>query len=364
VLVSTPLQMNVVDWDDYVGQFVAVDSVDVRPRVSGYLQSIGFKDGDVVKKGQVLFVIDPRPYQAALDQAKGQEAHAVAAAQNAHSEAMRGQTLLAAKAISAQAYDTLVAADRQGAADLLAAQAAVRTAALNLDFTRVVAPLAGRVSDRRVAPGNLVTADSTVLTNIVNLNPIRFAFTGSEALYLKYQRQNPTAAHTNATPVQIRLQDEPTYRWTGKIDFIDNALDTGSGTIRGRAVVDNPGYFLTPGMFGHMRMMGSGVYKGLLVPDQAVATDQSRQIVYVVGADDTLAQRVIQPGPLFNGLRVIKAGVGPTDRVVIGGVQRAKAGVKVTPQPGKIVATATDASSDLDYSPPPASTATPVDVMR
>jgi RND family efflux transporter MFP subunit len=364
VLVSTPLQMNVVDWDDYVGQFVAVDSVDVRPRVSGYLQSIGFKDGEIVKKGQVLFVIDPRPYQAALDQAKGQEAHAVAAAQNAHSEAMRGQTLLAAKAISAQAYDALVAADRQGAADLLAAQAAVRTAALNLDFTRVVAPLAGRVSDRRVAPGNLVTADTTVLTNIVNLNPIRFSFTGSEALYLKYQRQNPTAAHANATPVQIRLQDEPSYRWNGKIDFIDNALDTGSGTIRGRAVIDNPNYFLTPGMFGHMRMMGSGVYKGLLVPDQAVSTDQSRQVVYVVGSDDTIAQRVIQPGPLFNGLRVIKAGVAATDRVVIGGVQRAKPGAKVTPQPGKIVATATDASSDLDYSPPPASTATPVDVMR
>jgi RND family efflux transporter MFP subunit len=364
VLVSTPLQMNVVDWDDYVGQFVAVDSVDVRPRVSGYLQSIGFRDGEIVRKGQVLFVIDPRPYQAALDQAKGQEAHAVAAAQNAHSEALRGQTLLAVKAISAQAYDALVAADRQAAADVLAAQAAVRTAALNLDFTRVVAPLPGRVSDRRVAPGNLVTADTTVLTNIVNLNPIRFAFTGSEALYLKYQRQNPTGGHTAATPVQIRLQDEPAYRWSGKIDFIDNALDTGSGTIRGRAVVDNPNYFLTPGMFGHMRMMGSGVYKGLLVPDQAIGTDQSRQIVYVVGADDKLAQRVIEPGPLLNGLRVIKAGVGPTDRVVIGGVQRARPGAKVTPQPGKIVATAGDATSDVDYSPPPASTATPVDVMR
>jgi RND family efflux transporter MFP subunit len=368
VLVSTPLQMNVVDWDDYVGQFVAVDSVDVRPRVSGYLQSIGFKDGDVVRKGQVLFVIDPRPYQAALDQANGQEAHALAAAQNAHSEAVRGQNLLAAKAISAQSYDSLVAADHQAAADLQAAQAAVRTAALNLEFTHVVAPLAGRVSDRRVAPGNLVTADSTVLTNIVNLNPIRFAFTGSEALYLKYERQNAAGTRTSsrvaATPVQIRLQDEPTYRWNGKIDFIDNALDTGSGTIRGRAVVDNPNYFLSPGMFGHMRLMGSGAYRGLLVPDQAITTDQSRQIVYVLGADNTLAQRVIQPGPLYNGLRVIRSGVAPNERVVISGVQRARPGVKVAPQQGKIVASATDATSDLDYSPPPASTATPADMAR
>ena len=190
VIVSTPLQMNIVDWDDYVGQFVAVDSVDVRPRVSGYLQSVGFKDGDIVRKGQLLFVLDPRPYQASLDQAKGQEAHAVAAAANARTEAARGQTLLAAKAISAQALDALVASDRQAAADLLAAEANVRTAALNLEFTRVIAPLGGRVSDRRIAPGNLVTADTTILTNIVNLNPIRFAFTGSEAVYLKYQREN------------------------------------------------------------------------------------------------------------------------------------------------------------------------------
>jgi len=369
VVVSTPLQMNVVDWDDYVGQFVAVDSVDVRPRVSGYLQSIGFKDGDIVKKGQVLFIIDPRPYQAALDQAKGQEAHAAAAAQNAKTEAARGQTLLAAKAISAQAYDALVATDRQASADLVAAQAAVRTAALNLEFTRVVAPLDGRVSDRRVAPGNLVTADTTVLTNIVNLNPIRFAFTGSESLYLKYQRENAAgtrvSSRVNPTPVQIRLQDEPTYRWNGKIDFVDNALDTSSGAIRGRAVVDNPNYFLTPGMFGHMRLMGSGVYRGLLVPDQAVATDQSRQVVYVVGPDNKVAQRVVQPGPLYNGLRVIRSGVSASDRVVIGGIQRARPGQAVTPRQGRIVTAAPDAGgADSDYVPPPASTATPAEAMR
>jgi RND family efflux transporter MFP subunit len=367
VVVSTPLQMTVIDWDDYVGQFVAVDSVDVRPRVSGYLQTIGFKDGDLVSKGQVLFVIDPRPYQAILDQAKGQEAHAVAAAQNAKTESARGQTLLAAKAISAQAYDALVATDHQAAADLLAAQANVRTAALNLNFTRVIAPLAGRVSDRRVAVGNLVTADTTVLTNIVNLNPIRFAFTGSEALYLKYQRENAAGTRASSrgdqTPVQIRLQDEPTYRWNGRMDFVDNSLDTGSGTIRGRAVVDNPSYFLTPGMFGHMRLMGSGPYKGLLIPDQAISTDQSRQVVYVVDGDDKVIQRVIEPGPLFNGLRVVRSGIGANDRVVIDGIQRAKPGVKVTAKSGKIVASTPDnAANEAEYTP--AASATDADQTR
>ncbi len=171
VTVATPLAMNVIDWDDYVGQFVAVDSVDVRPRVSGYLVSVGFRDGDYVAKGQTLFVIDPRPYQAALDQAKGAEAHAAAALTNAQTQAARGQALLAAKAISQQAYDTLAAAKLQAAADLVSAQAAVKTAALNLSFTRVTAPMSGRVSDRRIAPGNLVAADATVLTNIVNLDP-------------------------------------------------------------------------------------------------------------------------------------------------------------------------------------------------
>ena len=171
VTVATPLRMNVIDWDDYVGQFVAVDSVDVRPRVSGYLVSIGFKDGDYVSQGQRLFTIDPRPYQAILDQAKGQEIRAQATLVNAKAQAARGQTLLAARAISQQAYDALVAAEGQAAADLVSAQATVRAAALNLTFTSVIAPISGRVSDRRVSPGNQVTADTTVLTNIVNLDP-------------------------------------------------------------------------------------------------------------------------------------------------------------------------------------------------
>jgi RND family efflux transporter MFP subunit len=362
VTVATPLRMNVIDWDDYVGQFVAVDSVDVRPRVSGYLVSIGFRDGDYVKQGQRLFTIDPRPYQAILDQAKGQEIRAQATLVNAKAQAARGQTLLTARAISQQAYDALVAAEGQAAADLTSAQATVRAAALNLTFTTVTAPISGQVSDRRVSPGNLVTADTTVLTNIVNLDPIRFAFTGSEALYLKYQRANAAGTRTSsrfrANPVEIRLQDEPTFRWKGHMDFVDNAVDTGSGTIRGRAVVPNPDHFLTPGMFGHMRLLGSGSYPALLIPDRAVVTDQERQVVYVVDARNIAHMKSIELGPVVNGLRVVRAGLGPDDLVVIDGVQRAQGGKpvkplmsRVQPEPG--------APPRIDTGPP-ASTATAV----
>ena len=357
----------VVDWDDFVGQFVAVDSVDVRPRVSGYLQSVGFKDGDYVKKGQVLFVIDPRPYQAALDQARGGLAHAQAAVVNARDQAQRGAILLAAKAISQQAYEVLVATERQAAADVVSAQAAVSAAALNLTFTRVTAPLPGRISDRRVAPGNLVTTDVTVLTNIVNLDPIRFAFTGSEALYLKYERENAAGTRTSsrraANPVEIRLQDEPTYRWKGRMDFVDNALDTGSGTIRGRAVVANPDHFLTPGMFGHLRLLGSGSYPALLIPDQSVVTDQEREVVYLVGADGVARMRPVELGPIARGLRVVRGGLSAGDEVVIDGVQRAQAGEKVAARQGRIVFQA-PAIETPSAAAPPSSSAEPVGAGR
>jgi RND family efflux transporter MFP subunit len=360
VTVATPLRMDVTDWDDYPGQFVAVDSVDVRPRVSGYLLSVGFKDGDLVSKGQTLFEIDPRPYQAVFDQAKGAEAHARAALTNARSQAERGKVLLAARAISQQAYDTLAAASLQAQADLTAAEASTRTAALNLSFTKVTAPVSGRVSDRRVAPGNLVTADTTVLTNIATLDPIRFAFSASEALYLKYQRADAegtrTSSRQRANPVEIRLQDEPDYRWKGHMDFVDNVIDASSGAIRGRAVVANPTHFLTPGMFGHMRLLGSGSYPALLTPDRAVVTDQERQVVFVVGPDDIARMKPVELGPLSNGLRVIRSGIGPNDRVVIDGIQRVQAGKTVKAVTGRITPEAPSAA--VYDRGPPASTAT------
>ena len=362
VTVAQPLVKDVVDWDDFVGRFEAVDQVDVRPRVSGYLTEIGFKDGELVKKGQTLFVIDPRPYQATLDQAKAQVERAEAAQTNARTALERGKTLLAARAISQEEFDTRQATSLQANADLAAAQATARNAALNLAFTKVTAPLAGRVSDRRVAVGNLVNADSTILTTIVSLDPIRFTFDGSEQLYLKYQRDNRLGSRRSSrdasNPVLIRLQDENEYRWKGRMDFVDNSLSTGSGTIRGRAVVDNPGSFLTPGMFGHLRLLGSAPYRALLVPDQAVTSDQTSQIVYVLGSDGTVRQQTVDPGPVVDGLRVIKSGLAPTDEVVIDGMTRVRPGVKAKGVAGKIVLRPPSPAANAAATPPPAASAT------
>jgi len=363
VIVAAPLAMTVVDWDDYDGQFIAVDSVDIRPRVSGYLMKVGFRDGDMVRKGQVLFDIDPRPYQAALDQAKGVEAHDAAALTNAQEQLTRGQTLVAAHAVSQQAFETLQAAQRQAEADLVTAKANVAAAALNVTFTHVTAPLAGRISDRRVAPGNLVTADTTVLTNIASINPIWFQFTGSEALYLKYQHeaQNGSRASSRSapTPVEVQLQDEANYRWKGRMDFVDNQIDAGSGAIRQRAVIDNPGNFLTPGMFGHLRLQGSGPYRALLVPDTAILTDLNRRVVYVAAPGGRVVEKPVTPGPLYRGLRVIRDGLSADDAVIIDGITRARPGAKVSPRRGEITAAPTSAPAASGYSEPMPTAAAP-----
>ncbi len=337
VIVAAPLQRQVEDWDDFVGQFESPNSVDIRPRVSGYVTAIGFKDGAQVAKGQLLFQIDPRPYQALFDQAKGQAAHAAATLADAKVELQRSQQLLAARATSQEDVDTRLATERTAQADLLAAQAALRTAALNLSFTRVISPISGRASDAKALPGNLVTQDTTILTSVVSLDPIRFRFTGPEALFLKYKRENLIGGGAQP-PVQIRLQDEADYHWPGKLAFVDNAFDTSSGVISAYALVDNPGDFLTPGLFGHLRLVGSHPYAGLLVPDGAVTTDQSREVVYVVGADNKVREQLVDPGPVADGLRVIRSGLKPTDRVVIDGLMRARPGKAVTPSPGQITA--------------------------
>jgi RND family efflux transporter MFP subunit len=360
VFVDWPMKRNLVDWDDYVGRFVAINSVDVRPRVSGYLQSIGFRDGQIVRKGQTLFVIDPRPYQAALTQAQGQEAHAVAALANAKVELDRATRLLADKAISEQEYQTRLATEQQAQADLVAARGAVQAAALNLGFTRVIAPVSGRISDRRVSVGNLVTQDQTVLTNISDLDPIWFTFDAAEAFALKYENealngQRPLS-RTYANPVEIRLQDQSNYVIHGKMDFVDNTEDPGSGTIRARAIVPNPNFTLTPGVFGHLRLLGSGTYAGLLVPDEAITSQQSDQLVYVVGPDGKVGQRKVTLGPLVDGLRVVRSGVGPRDLVVISGVEKARPGQLVAAKFQHIVPPSLGASpTPADLAPPAAS---------
>jgi len=364
VIVSKPLKTKIVNWDDYVGRFEAINSVDIRPRVTGYLQSIGFRDGQIVHQGQVLFTIDPRPYQAALDQARGQEAHAQAALSNAEIELARAKKLLAARTIAEQEYEGRLATEQQAVADLNAAHATVESAALNLSFTRVTAPLTGRVSDRRVAPGNLVTQDSTILTNITDLDPIYFTFNGAESFYLKYERQAQSGVRPQsrdfANPVEIRLQDQTRYDVKGRMNFVDNTLDPNSGTIRGRAVVANPNFILTPGMFGHLRLLGSGTYDGLLIPDEAIVALQSDEVVYVVNAAGTVEERKIVLGPRVGELRVVQSGLKAEEDVIISGVQRAKVGSPVSAKPGEITPPSPGTlPSPVDLTPPPAAASFP-----
>jgi len=324
VEVATPLSERVADWDDYSGRFEPVDSVEVRPRVSGAIQSVSFDDGQVVKQGELLFVIDPRPYAAQLAHAKAQVADA---------ELKRAQALVKSKLVSEADAEVRIAAQLQAAADLAAAEATVQTQELNLSFTRVTAPIAGRASYRRLAVGNIVTADTTPLTTIVTQDPIRFVFDAPESALLKYKRASDGALSSR---VEIRLQDETEYRWKGHVDFLDNSLDRSSGTIRLRAVVDNPDGFISPGMFGQMRLFATKPFDTLLVPDQSIVTDQTRQVVYVVDAQGVVGQKVVHPGRLMDGLRVIREGLDPRDRIVISGVQRARPGRKVTVKEGVV----------------------------
>jgi RND family efflux transporter MFP subunit len=327
-----PLRQAVTDWDDYAGRFEAVDMVEVRPRVAGAIDSVHFEDGQRVRKGQLLFVIDPRQFEAQLAKARADLAGARAALANADAELKRAEALVKDHLISQTQADLRNATQLQAAAALAAAEAAVTTAQLNVSFTRIEAPISGRASWRRLAPGNLVAADATLLTTIVSEDPIRFLFDAPESALLKYHR----AGSGEVGRVDIRLQDETEYRWKGRVDFLDNALDRSSGTIRARATVANPNGFITPGMFGHLRLYAAKPFEALLVPDESIVTDQTRQVVYVIAADDQVQQRVVQPGRLLNGLRVLRAGIEPTDRVVISGMQRARPGRKVAVVAGTV----------------------------
>jgi len=360
VTVSTPVVQQVVDWDEFVGRFEAPQSVEVKPRATGYLQSAHFREGQYVRAGQLLFTIDARPSQAALAQAQAQLARAQATLTNARTELARSRTLAAQQAASTEEVEQRQAAVRTAEADVAAARASIRAQQLNVGFTRVLAPISGQVSERRVDPGNSVSADQTVLTTIVSTSPLHFTFEGSEALLLKYQRQN--AGNTAGTAVRIRLQDETSYVHAGRLDFVDPVVNSAAGTVRARAVVPNPTGFLKPGMFGRLRLAASQPYSALLVPDEAIVTDAARRVVYVVDRTGTVIARPVELGPLSGNLRVIRTGLSPQERVIINGVQRARPGQKVKPQPGRIsVITGPEPAS---HNPPitaaPSSTATPV----
>ncbi len=363
VSVASPIQRNVTDWDDYVGRFEAPQDVEVRPRVSGTIDSIHFRQGVEVGKGQLLFTIDARPYRALLTQAQAEAARAAAAVTNARTELARAEKLVAAQAISREEYETKQANLRSANASAAAARATVDARQLDVTFTTVRAPIAGRVSDKRVSIGTYVAAGTTVLTRVVSVNPIWFSFEGAESFYLKYIRQAASGERSSSryapNPVDIQLADESGYRWHGRMAFVDNAIDPNSGTIRARAVLANPDGFLVPGMFGRARLLGSGSYRAMLVPDEAIVTDQTRRFVYVVGRDGKTAQRPVETGPLVEGLRVVKTGLAPTEKIVIDGLARLQPAMAVDVRQGRIAARAKDdAPIAQPLTTPPASEAT------
>jgi RND family efflux transporter MFP subunit len=346
VTVANPLVMPVTEWYEFTGRFEATEAVDVRARVSGYLEEIRFEDGQMVEQGQVLFVIDRRPYQAEVEQLQAQVTSAGARVDLADAELRRAEQLVNNENISRSTYDQRMQEKRVAEAAQAMAEAALRQANLDIEFTEVRAPVTGRISDRRVDIGNLVSGDpnATLLTTIVALDPIHFVFDMSEADYLGFQRavgegQLPSA-RDRSTLVQLRLPDEPdTETWprTGHMDFVDNRIDQGAGTIRARAELANADHFITPGQFGQLRLPGSPRYEAILVPDSAIVADQADKMVLVVTEDGTVEPRAIREGPRYaGGLRIVRRGLEPTDRIVINGLMRARPGAKVDPQPGTI----------------------------
>jgi RND family efflux transporter MFP subunit len=338
VTVATPLVRQITEWDEYAGRFGASNVVEVRPRVSGAITGVHFTDGQVVRLGQLLFTIDARPFSAALAEARAAVASATSDLALAQADYGRASRLLEVDAVSKSDVDRLRARVQAAQAALAAANARVQSRALDVGFTQVRAPISGRISDRRIDAGNLVqgggVGEATLLTTINALDPIHFDFDASEALYLKARRAREAGA--SPSTIEIRLQDETDYRWRGRLDFVDNSIDQRSGTIRLRAVVANPSQFLTPGMFGNMRLSTGQSVTAMLVPDAAISTDQSRKVVMVVAKDGSVTPRPIVQGPLVDGLRVIRSGLSSNERIIISGTQLAMPGVKVKTKPGRI----------------------------
>ncbi|MCZ4058352.1 efflux RND transporter periplasmic adaptor subunit [Pantoea sp. LMR881] len=314
----------VSQWDSFNGRVEAVQSVQLRPRVSGYIDAVNYREGDEVKKGQVLFTIDDRSYRAALEQAKAELARARSQASLARSESARTEKLIGSQAISREAWEQRRSAASQAQADVLAAVAAVDMAQLNLDFTRVTAPIDGRASRAMITSGNLVTAgdSASVLTTLVSQDSMYVYFDVDESTFLHYQAMARQGQQRHALPVEIGLVGEQGYPHQGKVDFLDNQLTASTGTIRMRALLDNHQRQLTPGLFARVRLPGSAQFDALLIDDKAVLTDQDRKYVYVVDSQGKAQRRDIQPGAMAEGLRIIKSGLQSGDRVIVDGLQK------------------------------------------
>ncbi|KAB0266487.1 efflux RND transporter periplasmic adaptor subunit [Microvirga brassicacearum] len=336
VTVAKPVVKEITEWDDFIGRFEAINQVDIRARVSGYLDKVHFQDGSMVAAGAPLFTIDQRPYQAALEQAEATVASGQVGVDFSSSDLERAESLRRTGNISEQLLDQRRSTYRTARAELDRARAALRQARLDLEFTSIKAPIAGRISRKLVSEGNLINANQTVLTNIVSLDPIHFYFDVDERSYLAYSRQaaggTQTSTETAPNKVQLTMTDEGEARREGRLDFLDNRLDAASGTIRARAIFDNKDLFLKPGLFGRVSLSGSNPYQGVLIPDEAVGNDQDRRVVYVVGADNSVSIRPVRPGPKIDGYRVIRTGLKGDETIVVNGIVRVRPGIKVAPQ--------------------------------
>jgi RND family efflux transporter MFP subunit len=338
VTVAQPTKRTVTDWDEFTGRFEAVEEVQVRARVGGFVTSVEFRDGAFVRAGDLLYVIDSRPFEALALQADGQLSDAHARAELAKRELDRALTLVQTSAVSESVVDQRRQTLQAAHAAQMQAEGALKAAKLNIEFTHVIAPMAGRVSRHLVSVGNLVQGsegNATLLTSIVTLDPIYIYFDVDETTYLKNNRlwfegRRPSSRDT-PNPVQVTLTGEAKPSHEGKMDFLDNRLDLSTGTLRSRAVIPNKDLSILPGQFGRVRLIASAPYEALLLPDTAVATDQSRKIVFVVRDDDTVEAKPVTLGPLDEGLRVIREGLKAEDRVIVDGIQRARVGAKVAP---------------------------------
>lgn len=337
VTVSKPLVREIVEWDEYTGRLDAIDSVEVRARVSGYLQSIHFKEGEIIKKGSLLFVIDPRPFQAALNRAVGERELAVARLKLAQDNLTRARKLLEARAISKEEFDTRASEVDQAKASVESAEAVVEEARLNLEFTEVKAPIRGRISREFVTEGNLINGGTggTLLTTIVSLDPIHVYFEADERSVLKYIRLSRSGSRPSSreveNPVYIALADEEGFPHKGKMDFVDNRMDPNTGTMTGRAIFPNPNLILTPGLFARVRLQGSAKYEAIQIPEEAVGTDQSQKYVLTVDDENIVKYKRVTLGPVVNGLRVVREGISNDDLVITKGIQRARPDSKVDP---------------------------------
>ena len=336
-----PKQQALQDEDDYVGRFIAVTSIEVRARVSGSLETVHFRDGSQVKQGDLLFSIDRRPFQNALDQARATLTQALANRDFAEQDFARAQQLVRDKTITEQALDQRLQSLRNARASVEAGQALVKQAELDLQFTELRAPIDGRIGDRRVSPGNLVTGgnsgNTSLLATIITQDPIQFEFTLDESAYLRYKRAFGSALDSTTTadialPVTLKLIDEAGFDHKGRIDFIDNVIDRSTGTLRARAIFDNPKGLFTPGMFARIKLPASQTYTALMVPDEAIASEQVRKLVMTVNADNIVVPKYVELGALKDGLRVIRKGLSAEDRVIVNGLMRARPGLKVTPR--------------------------------